>query len=56
MGEGLERIAKGRTGSDTELWEGSVQVTADGPGQREQPLRDLFVDQARCRKADDLER
>jgi hypothetical protein len=31
-GDGLERVAKGRTGRDTELGKGSVEVTADGPG------------------------
>ena len=42
------------TGLDPELGEGSVEVTADRPGRHEQPLRDLLVRQARCRKADNL--
>src|SRR6185295_4736945 len=54
-GQGLERVAKGRTRRDTELGKGSMEVTADGPGRQEQPLRDLLVRQARCREADDLE-
>src|SRR5882672_8660718 len=53
--QGLERVAKGRPGRDTELGKGAVEVTADGPVRQEQPLRDLLVRQARCREADDLE-
>ena len=54
-GRGLERVAKGRTGRDTELGKGLVQVTADGPVRQEQPLPNLLVSQAHCRETDDLE-
>jgi PAS domain-containing protein len=39
-GDGRERVAKGRTGGDTELGKGPVEVTADSPGWQEQPLRE----------------
>jgi hypothetical protein len=45
-GDGRERVAKARTGGDTQLWKGSVEVTADGPVRQEKPFRNLLVRQA----------
>jgi hypothetical protein len=45
-GDGRERVAKARTGGDTQLWKSSVEVTADGPVRQEEPFRNLLVRQA----------
>ena len=39
-GDGLERVAKSRTGRDTELGKGSMEVSADRAVRQEEPLRD----------------
>jgi len=53
--ERLQRVAKRRSGRDTELGEGPVEVTANGPVGQEQPFRDLFVRHARSRERHYLE-
>lgn len=53
--KGGERVAETRSRRDTELGEGSVEVTADSPGRQEQPLRDLLVRQTRRSVTGDLE-